>query len=109
MAKADCRKWHAWLNTMPPKPDDLSVVGDVVVPNPGVVPQLTMREPQGINPGVLMLDLNLVQQPGMWPQVITCVQVRFDRVLPDKVPYTAVEVFQDGERVAFIDQIDIVT
>lgn len=67
-----CKDWHAWLNAMPPKPDDFHVAGDVFVSNPGIIASLTMRAPQGINPTILILDLNLIQRSGMWPQVMTC-------------------------------------
>lgn len=102
--------WYAWLNTMPPKPDDLHVVGDVVVPNPGVTATLAMREPQGINPTILLLELSLAQQPGVWPAVMTNVQARFDRVVPSGASaYTSVEVFLAGEKIVDIDQIDTVS
>ena len=105
-----CSDWQAWLNKMPPKPDELHVVGDVMVSNPGVQPTLTMRNLQGFNPSVLMLDLHLVQKPGMWPQVITCASARFDRVMPPNAPsYQSVEIYSEGERIALIDQISIVS
>jgi hypothetical protein len=63
------KDWYAWLNLMPPPPDDFHVIGDVLVSNPGVQAHLCVKEPQGINPGVLLLDLHLAQLPGMWPQV----------------------------------------
>lgn len=105
----ECRAWQAWLNTMPPKPDDFHVTGDVLVSNPGVVPMLSMREPQGINPAILMLDLHLYQQPGNWVQVVTCNPARFDRVMPpNSVRYESVEIYSDGDRIATIDQISVV-
>lgn len=104
MMATECKDWQAWLDKMPPKPDELHVVGDVTVGNPGVQPTLTMRAPQGINPSILMLDLHLVQQPGMWPQVMTCAPARFDRVMPPGAPdYTSVEIYSDGKRIAQID------
>ncbi|MGR2681370.1 MULTISPECIES: hypothetical protein [Chromobacterium] len=100
------RNWHAWLNAMPGHPKSLHVAGDVVVANPGVEAVLTMREPQGINPAILMLDLHLVQKPGMWPQVLAVANARYDRVLPPGAPkYTAVEVLHNNERVAYIEPI----
>ncbi|AZD80088.1 hypothetical protein [Pseudomonas chlororaphis] len=102
----NCTNWHAWLDTIPPKPDELHVVGDVEVANPGVKAYLTVRVPQGINPAILMLDLHLYQRPGQWIQVITCTQVRFTRVLPpNSVLYSAIEIFHNGERIAYIDEI----
>lgn len=86
---------------MPPKPDELRVCGDIMVSNPGVRPMLTMRNPQGSNPAVLILDLYLIQQPGMWNPVIVCAQVRFDRVIPfGAAGYTSVEICSDGEQIA---------
>lgn len=43
------RDWYAWINLMPPKPDDFHVVGEVFVSNQGVQAQLCVKEPQGIN------------------------------------------------------------
>jgi hypothetical protein len=102
--------WYAWLNKMPPPPDDFHVTGDVEVGNPGVQAQLTMRVPQGINPAILLLDLHLVQQPGLWPQVVTTVMARFDRILsPSATRYTSVEIFIDGKSIATIDHVDTVS
>lgn len=103
-----CKDWHAWFNLMPPKPDTLHVVGDVVVPNPGVQPVLTMKEPQGINPTILLLDLQLVQQPGIWPQVVSCVQARFDRVLVKPSDYVSVQILHGDEIIVTIKKIDVV-
>ena len=102
------RNWYAWLNLMPPKPDDLHVVGDVEVANPGVQAELHERVPQGINPAILQLDLHLVQRPGIWPQVVSWAQCRYDRIVcPGMSAYTHVEIFHGGTSVAMID-VDIV-
>lgn len=107
---AECRDWHAWLNTMPPKPDEFHVAGDVLVSNPGVEPLLTMREPQGINPTVLILDLHLVQRPGAWPTVMTCQSATFRRVMPPRAQnYRSVEIHSDGAQVALIDHVEIIS
>ena len=105
-----CRDWQAWLNNMPPNPAHLHVVGDVLVSNPGVQPTLTMREPQGINPTILILDLSLIQQSGMWPQVMTCASARFDRIMPPKASnYQVIEIYSQGDKIAFVDNISIVS
>lgn len=99
----ETKDWYAWINAQPPKPDDFHVVGKVLVGNPGVLAQLSVKHPQGINPDILLLDLHLVQQPGVWPQVLTWKQARFDEVLTSSSPsYTNVEVFFDGESIANI-------
>jgi len=104
------KNWHAWLNTMPPKPDDFHVVGDVEVANPGVEAYLTMRSTQGTVPQALMLDLHLVQRPGNWIQQTSCAQGRFSRVMaPNSTPYTTVEIFYNSERIAFIDKIPTIS
>ncbi len=104
------KDWHAWLNTMPPRPDDFHVVGDVQIPNPGVEANLTMRQPQGINPQILLLDLHLIQKPGLWPQIVSITQARYDRVIVSSThPYTAVQIFYESQQIAYIDKVDIVS
>jgi hypothetical protein len=98
------RNWYAWLNLMPPKPDDFHVVGEVEVGNPGVQAELHYKVPQGINPAILQLDLHLVQRPGIWPLPMTWVQCRYDRILCPGMPgWKQVEIFHESERVALID------
>lgn len=100
---------YAWINLMPPKPNDLHVIGEVLVGNPGIQAQLNMREPQGINPNILFLDLNLIQQSGMWPEVMTWVPVRYDKVLsPSSIIYTNIEFFHESNVIETIevDQVE---
>ena len=93
----DTKNWYAWINLMPPPPDDFHVIGEIFVGNPGVEALLCVKEPQGINPAILLLDLHLVQKPGMWPQVMTWVQARYDKILrPRSTKYTQVEIFLNG-------------
>lgn len=87
------KDWYAWIDLMPPSPYHLHVVGEVLVPNPGVDPLLTPREPQGINPTILLLDLHLIQKPGMWPQLLVWKQVRYDKLLLSMQRYKQVQVF----------------
>jgi hypothetical protein len=86
---------------MPPKPDDFHVIGEILVDNPGVQGELCPKEPEEIDPNILLLDLHLVQRPGVWPQVRTWVQCRYDRILSPRSPkYTDVEVFYNGASIA---------
>ena len=99
----ETKEWYAWVNLMPPKPDDFHVTGEILVGNPGIQTQLCVREPQGNNPNILLLDLHLFQRPGMWPQVMTWVQARYDRILtPGSLKYEQVEIFLDNESIAQI-------
>jgi hypothetical protein len=105
--QAETHDWYAWLDTTPPKPDELHVIGEITVGNPGIAAVLRKRIPQGINPRILLLDLHLMQQPGMWPQIVTCLAVRYDAVIIGR-GYTEVDVLYKGELIAQIP-VDIVT
>jgi len=96
--------WYAWNNFQPPKPHDFHITGDVEVPNPGVEPVLLMKVPQGTNPEVLLLDLFLVQRPGVWPPVEVTKQVRFDR---SNATYQQAQVFCDKDIVADVKVEDV--
>lgn len=102
----ETRDWYAWTNLMPPPPDELHVVGEVLVANPGVVPSLVPRRPPAKGKKTLQLDLVLVQQPGIWPQVLTWKPVRYDKVLLGKGPDT-IEIFCGDEKIATIPVQDV--
>lgn len=93
--------WYAWLNIMPPKPDDLQVRGQVLVGNPGVYAILRRTEPQGKNTAILLLDLFLVQQPGEWIQKVTWTEASYHEVLWNG-EFTQVEVFCEDEMIVSV-------
>jgi hypothetical protein len=74
----DTSDWYAWVNAMPPGPKSFHVTGVVYAPTPGYEVDLSPASPQGINPKDLILDLQLRPRPGIWPQVITPISVRYD-------------------------------
>jgi hypothetical protein len=74
----DTREWFAWVDLMPPGPKSFHVVGSVLAPTPGYKATLKPAVPQGINPRQLILDLELIQLPGVWPDVLTWIAARFD-------------------------------
>jgi len=98
--------WYAWLDLMPPTPDHLLVTGEVLVANPGVQPMLVVHEPQGINQRVLMLDLLLCQQPGMWPQILVWKPVKFRRT-GRALRYDQVDILCGGQIIVSIPVEDI--
>lgn len=51
----------------------IKVSGLVRVGNPGIKAVLSYAVPQGINPEILLLRLDLVQRPGFWPSVVVYV------------------------------------
>jgi len=77
----DTSDWYAWVNRMPPGPASFHVTGTVTLPSPGYDVQLEYASPQGINPAELILELRVAKRPGLWPQVVTNVTVRYD--VPD--------------------------
>ncbi|WP_428569311.1 MAG: hypothetical protein ACP59X_10905 [Solidesulfovibrio sp. DCME] len=104
----ETKDWYAWINAMPPLPDDFHVVGEVYVGNPGVQVEFYPRQPQGINPSILLLELHLEKRSGIWTQQMTWVQGRYDKVLvPGSPRYTEVEIFHDGESIAHLN-VDLV-
>jgi len=86
----------AWINKMPPPPDALHVRGQVTVPNPGVDVFLYRKEPQGINPAILLLDLVLVQWPGIWPQIIVTKPATYEEV-GRNLAFVTVEILAHGQ------------
>ncbi len=100
------RDWYAWNNLMPPKPDDFHIVGEVQVGNPGIVAKLFPKVPQGINPDILLMNLILVQQPGIWPQIVTWVPVRYDKILMNST-YKSVEIFCEDQKIADVKVEDV--
>jgi hypothetical protein len=98
-SSVESQDWYAWIDLMPPGPNHLHVMGEVQVPNPGVDPFLATKHPQGINPSILLLDLHLVQRPGIWPDVVVWKQVRYDRIVHG-AQYRQVQVFCEEKMIA---------
>lgn len=95
----DTSDWFAWVSRMPPGPASFHVTGTVTLPSPGYEARLEYATPQGINPTDLILDLRITQRPGIWPQVVTNVTVRYD--IPDYAgAYTSVLIrLPNGEGI----------
>jgi hypothetical protein len=102
--RVDSRDWYAWNDLQPPGPPRFHLTGEVLVPNPGVHPLLVRKAPQGINPTILLLDLLLKQEPGLWPQVMVWLPARYD-----KTPgyYRQVQIFSQGTLIADLPVQDV--
>lgn len=95
----DTSDWYAWINRMPGGPASFHVTGTVTMPTPGYEVRLVEAAPQGINPKDLILDLVIKKLPGIWPQVVAAIPVRFDQT-PLKVQYESVLVrISDGTSI----------
>jgi hypothetical protein len=99
--KVKTQNWYAWINKMPPQPNKFHIRGDVEVSNPGVEVALHKRQPQGINPAIIILDLFLIQRPGTWPALVTLKTAAYEEVGPN-LPYNNADVFHQGESVASV-------
>ncbi len=87
-------QWLAWDLTNPPT---FFLVGTVQVPNPGVDPVLTEKFPQGTPGNLIMVDLHLVQRPGLWPQHVVTKFAEFEK---PGVQYDLCDVYLGKNRVA---------
>jgi hypothetical protein len=93
--------WYAWLNIMPPGPSVLHVKGEVQVTNTKMHARLLKREPQGINPSILDLELVLIQDPGIAGQIVFFVQVQYEQLARHHI-YREVTVFSGGQAITTI-------
>lgn len=105
--KPETKDWYAWLNLEPPRPDDLHVTGQVHVPNPSVKAVLVAKEPTGINPEILILELLLVQQPGDWPdRGPSWVETRYGQAVKN-TKKKSVQVVFGSEVLAAVDIVEV--
>lgn len=102
----DTSDWYAWLDKMPPGPASLHVQGTVQLPTPGFEVRLVPASPQGINPRQLILDLLVTELPGVWPQIVTSVSVRYDQ--KPAIDYDTVFIREPDGDTVLID-VDVVS
>jgi len=74
--------FKAWIDRPPGAPPRLIMVGDVRVPTDGWQARLTKRSPQGINPKILILDVNVQQPEGDSTLEITTIPLRYEESPP---------------------------
>ncbi|HYG33995.1 MAG TPA: hypothetical protein VEC99_04380 [Clostridia bacterium] len=70
--------WTAVHDFMPPGPAKLRVKGVIMMPTPGYRLNLTRATPQGINPAILLLNLDITPPTGIQPQVLTPTPVAYE-------------------------------
>jgi hypothetical protein len=95
------KNWHGWIDKMPPPPDALHVRGEVEVSNPGVEVFLLKKQPQGINPAIILLDLFLFQRPGLWPALVVNKPAVYEEVGPS-LSYQTAEILYQNQGIASV-------
>lgn len=93
-SKGPCADWTAWDDRMPGKKPTLHVKGTCTFPTGGYKVSLKRAKPQGINPKILILDLNIVKPTGTVNQQITKVDAKFDE--QTNAMYTDVTIRPDN-------------
>lgn len=73
-----CTDWQAWHDRMPGVEPTLHVTGECTCPTPGYAVELRVHEPQGINPGDLLLDLVVTPPTDPVPDVLSPCPVTFE-------------------------------
>ena len=84
----------------------LTVEGEVWVGNPGVEVSLSYAVPQGVNPTILLLRVDLAQRPGMWPQVMTWKPCEYRTMLEEHGQYRQVQLTHPQMQGITIDVVD---
>lgn len=88
--------FNAWIDVQPPGPSRLIVVGKVVTNGGNLVPHLSERGPQGINPAILILDLTISDTGGVGTSDVAPRDVRFEKAAK-KGDYDNVDIHFEGE------------
>ena len=82
-------------------PPALYVHGSVVVHTDGTTVKLTKADPQGINPTILLLDLDIQTKPG--PMKGVARTIAFDLREPEVLKYRQVEIRESGGSGTILD------
>ena len=102
------KDWYAWNNLQPPGPGLFLITGEVLVHNAGVRAMLALRQEQGADGDVILLDLFCRQEPVAAAQVETWVSVRYEMQLPENMAggYSQAIIFHDGRELVTLDAED---
>ncbi len=92
-----CTDWKAVHDFMPPTPARLRVSGRCTFPTPGFKVTLTKKQPQGINPNILILEKTVQAPTGVEPQLVTTIAVNYEEKT-DK-HYIEISILPDGTTI----------
>jgi hypothetical protein len=87
-----CGAWSATLHS-----HTLKVEGHCTFPTPGFKVHLKKKEPQGINPAILLLEKLVVAPTGIEPDHVVTVPVSFEE--HTTAHYHEVEILPDGTKI----------
>lgn len=99
------RNWSAWIDSQPPGPPRLHVTGEVEVSAGNKEPLLRERQPQGINPAILILDLEIHDTGGIGTQAFQFKTVRFHKPSVAPGSLSMIEIAWEGSTIVTIDEI----
>ena len=88
--------FSAWIDQMPGSTPKLIVAGEVEVPTSGWQASLKRAVPQGINPNIILLDLEAKAPTGNVLQVVSKIPVRYEES-PPNVNYTQATIRDNNE------------
>jgi hypothetical protein len=100
------RKWNAWLDLMPVGSPTLRVAGEVETPASNHVPKLTEASPQGFNPKILILDLDIVDTGGTGTPAFGYRDASFEK-RAERDQYTHVEIRFHGSSVVLLEVSEV--
>ena len=87
-----CKDWSATLHA-----NKLNVHGECTFPTPGFKVHLKKKEPQGINPLILLLEKTVTAPTGIEPQHVVTIAVSFEE--HTTTHYHEVEILPDGTSI----------
>jgi len=96
----ECSEWSAWRNLQPGGPVSLHVTGECKFPDTRDEIELRRREPQGINPKDLLLELIVTEQRG-WADEETTLKAHYEE--QTDFEYETVTILPDGVTVRVED------
>jgi hypothetical protein len=87
-----CTDWSATLHA-----NKLKVHGECTFPTPGFKVYLKKKEPQGINPAILLLEKTVTAPTGIEPQHVVSIAVSFEE--HTTTHYHEVQILPDGTSI----------
>jgi hypothetical protein len=94
------RNWKAMeLTNKVGRDGRLTVTGEAMLIGTGTTAKLVLHVPQGINPAILLLDLDITSTGGIQGQIARWVKVRYEQKTSGR-QYTEVDILSGGDSIA---------